>query len=86
MTVEDRLPAPSAIAEPRESLWQRIDRWDLVRALIVATCTISFALGLTWPVPSAPLNAVIGIVVGCWPIAASSCSISSGPPWWTSSV
>lgn len=72
MTVEDRLPTPSAVAEPRESLWQRIDRGDLVRTLFVATCTIALAVGLTWPVPSVPLIAVIGIVVGCWPIAVEA--------------
>lgn len=51
------------------SLWQRIDREDLARTLFVALCAVALALGLTWPWPTLPAIAVLGLVVGCWPIA-----------------
>ncbi|SNV07038.1 Heavy metal translocating P-type ATPase [Corynebacterium ulcerans] len=51
------------------SLWQRIDREDLARTLFVALCAVALALGLTWPWPTMPAIAVLGLVVGCWPIA-----------------
>lgn len=51
------------------SLWQRIDREDLTRTLFVALCAVALALGLTWPWPTLPAIAVLGLVVGCWPIA-----------------
>lgn len=54
------------------SLWQKIDRGDLARTLFVAACTLAVALGLTWPWPQAPLIAVVGLVVGCWPIIAEA--------------
>ncbi|MGB4779034.1 heavy metal translocating P-type ATPase [Microbacterium sp.] len=50
------------------SLWRRIDRGDVARMLFVAACTLAVALGLTWPWPAVPLVAVVGLVVGCWPI------------------
>src|SRR5699024_5258101 len=51
------------------SLWRRIDRADLARTLFVTACAVAVALGLTWPWPAVPIVAVVGIVVGCWPIA-----------------
>lgn len=51
------------------SLWQRIDREDLARTLFVALCAVALALGLTWPWPTMPAIAVLGLVVGCWSIA-----------------
>lgn len=51
------------------SLWRRIDRADLVRTLFVDACAVAVALGLTWPWPPVPVLALVGIVVGCWPIA-----------------
>lgn len=51
------------------SLWQRIDLEDLARTLFVALCAVALALGLTWPWPTLPAIAVLGLVVGCWPIA-----------------
>ncbi|WP_210603929.1 heavy metal translocating P-type ATPase [Brevibacterium oceani] len=53
-------------------LFSRIDRGDLARTLFVAACAVAVALGLTWPWPAVPVIAVIGIVVGCWPIAAEA--------------
>ena len=50
------------------SLWSRIDRRDLVRTIFVAGCAIAVALGLTRPWPAVPVLAVIGLIVGCWPI------------------
>ncbi|WP_347955661.1 heavy metal translocating P-type ATPase [Gordonia aichiensis] len=48
--------------------WARIDRIDLARTAFVAACAAAVGLGLTWPWPQVPLLAVVGIVVGCWPI------------------
>lgn len=50
------------------SLWSRIARRDLVRTIFVAGCAIAVALGLTRPWPAVPVLAVIGLIVGCWPI------------------
>ncbi len=57
---------------PEGSLWRRIDRADLVRTLFVAACAVAVALGLTWPWPAVPVLAVVGLVVGCWPIATEA--------------
>ncbi len=54
------------------SLWRRIDRGDLARTLFVAACAVAVALGLTWPWPAMPVVAVVGIVVGCWPISVEA--------------
>src|SRR5699024_5916302 len=54
------------------SLWRRIDRGDLARTLFVAACALAVALGLTWPWPAVPVVAVVGIIVGCWPIATEA--------------
>ncbi|MDR0416980.1 MAG: cadmium-translocating P-type ATPase [Propionibacteriaceae bacterium] len=54
------------------SLWKKIDRRDLWRALFVAGCTLAVALGLTWPWPAAPIAAVLSLAVGCWPILAEA--------------
>jgi len=50
------------------SLWRRVDRGDALRTAFVAVCTLITALGLTWPWPAAPAVAVLGLVIGCWPI------------------
>lgn len=59
----------SASSTDMRSLWRRIDREDLARALFVALCAVALALGLTWPWPTMSAIAVLGLVVGCWPIA-----------------
>src|SRR5699024_755672 len=51
------------------SRWARIDKADLARAVFVAACAVAVGFGLTWPWPAVPVLAVVGIVVGCWPIA-----------------
>nr|WP_232241943.1 cation-translocating P-type ATPase [Corynebacterium ulcerans] len=51
------------------SLWRRVDRKDLARTLFVTFCAVALALGLTWPWPTMPAIAVLGLMVGCWPIA-----------------
>ncbi len=51
-----------------ETLWSRIDRDDLVRTLFVAACAVAVALGSRWPSAAVPVVAVVGLVVGCWPI------------------
>lgn len=59
----------SASSTDMRSLWRRIDREDLARTLFVALCAVALALGLTWPWPTMPAIAVLGLVVGCWTIA-----------------
>ncbi|MFC0672344.1 heavy metal translocating P-type ATPase [Brachybacterium hainanense] len=59
-------------AAERESLWRRIDRRDLARTVLVAVCALAVGLGLTGPWPAVPILAVVGIVVGCWPIATEA--------------
>lgn len=51
-----------------QHLWHRVDRLDLVRAIGVAACAIAVAAGATGPWPVVPVIAVLGLVVGCWPI------------------
>ena len=50
------------------SLCRRIDRWDLARTIFVAACAVAVGFGLTWPWPQAPVIALVGLAVGCWPI------------------
>ncbi len=67
MTTATQSP-PAVEAGPAANLWSRIDRRDLARTLLVATCAVAVAFGLRWPWPSVPVVAVAGLVVGCWPI------------------
>ncbi|WP_454296568.1 heavy metal translocating P-type ATPase [Salana multivorans] len=69
MSVATRTTAPPQEPTSLRSLWQRVDRGDLARALFVAGCAAAVGLGLTQPWPSVPVLAVVGLVVGCWPIA-----------------
>lgn len=65
--------ATDSPAAPRDrSLWRRIDRRDLARTVVVAACAAAVALGLTWPRPEVPALAVVGLVVGCWPVVAEA--------------
>jgi len=59
-------------ASAAESLWSRIDRRDLARTLFVASCAIALLGGLAGPWPAVPVVAVLGLVVGCWPILAEA--------------
>ncbi|MDR0417310.1 MAG: hypothetical protein LBH76_08395, partial [Propionibacteriaceae bacterium] len=72
MTAEEGPALDAAAAAGAAGLWKKIDRRDLGRALFVAVCTLATALGLTWPWPVAPLAAVLGLAVGCWPILAEA--------------
>ncbi|MGO2312950.1 MAG: hypothetical protein ACTH6A_13060 [Brachybacterium tyrofermentans] len=74
MTAERELDAVDAPTTGRSggSLWRRNDRAVLVRTRVVAVCAVVVALGLTWPWPAVPVVAVVGLVVGCWPIAAEA--------------
>ncbi|GAA2571267.1 cation-translocating P-type ATPase [Microbacterium binotii] len=68
MSATDTRLIDAAAATSAASLWRKIDRGDLLRTLFVAACTLATALGLTWPWPAVPVVAVVGLVVGCWPI------------------
>ncbi len=68
MSATDTWTAEVAASAGAVGLWQRIDRGDLARTLFVAACTLAVALGVTWPWPQVPVVAVVGLVVGCWPI------------------
>lgn len=68
MSVTDARARDAVTSPGTASLWQRIDRSDLVRTLFVAACTLTVALGVTWPWPHVPVVAMIGLIVGCWPI------------------
>lgn len=49
-------------------LLSRIDRTDLARTAFVAACAIATALLPAWPLERVPLVALVGLVVGLWPI------------------
>ncbi|WP_422117064.1 heavy metal translocating P-type ATPase [Brachybacterium sp. UNK5269] len=69
MSAPTTTSAPATGTAEREvSLWQRLDRHDVARTAFVAVCTLAVALGARWPWPEVPLLAVIGLVVGCWPV------------------
>lgn len=68
MSVEGKTLTGLVRATSFASLWQKIDKGDLLRTLFVAACTLVTALGLTWPWSAVPLVAVVGLLVGCWPI------------------
>ncbi|MGC3995595.1 MAG: cation-translocating P-type ATPase [Propionicimonas sp.] len=65
----DELAPESAL-----SLWQRVDRDDLVRLAVVAALAVAAAvasgLGAPWWVSAALAGA--GLVTGCWPIVAEA--------------
>ena len=70
-TTETQVAHPELLTD-RESLWQKIDRGDLARTIFVAACTLAVGFGLTGPWPSIPVLAVVGLVIGCWPILAEA--------------
>lgn len=66
---------PSGAGRPSsESLWQRIDKGDLVRTLFVIACAIGAASAELFasPVPVIIVIAAVGLVVGCWPIVVEA--------------
>ncbi|MDR1450098.1 MAG: cadmium-translocating P-type ATPase [Propionibacteriaceae bacterium] len=68
MSAADTRTTGAAALAGTASLWRKIDRGDLLRVLSVAACTLATALGLTWPRPAVPVVALVGLVIGCWPI------------------
>ncbi|MFT3877455.1 MAG: cation-translocating P-type ATPase [Propioniciclava sp.] len=62
------VPAVDQAPVGAASLWRKVDRGDLARTLFVAACTLAVVLGLTWPWPTVPAVAIVGLAVGCWPI------------------
>ncbi|GMM97720.1 cation-translocating P-type ATPase [Microbacterium luteum] len=72
MSVDARTATHVTSGARERSLWGRIDRGDLIRTLFVAACAVAVALGATWPWPQVPVIAVVGLVVGCWPIATEA--------------
>ena len=72
MSVDARTATHVTSGARERSLWSRIDRGDLIRTLFVAACAVAVALGATWPWPQVPVIAVVGLAVGCWPIATEA--------------
>jgi heavy metal translocating P-type ATPase len=68
VSATDTRTVDAADATSAASLWRKIDRGDLLRTLFVTACAVAVAFGLTWPWPQVPVLAVVGLVVGCWPI------------------
>ncbi|MDR1768283.1 MAG: cadmium-translocating P-type ATPase [Propionibacteriaceae bacterium] len=50
----------------------RVEPTDLVRLGLVAACLIVTLAGFTAPSPRLPLVALVGLVVGCWPLVRES--------------
>lgn len=67
-------PVASTVWCARETLWERIDRGDLVRTAFVAVCALGagIASALGAPAPVLFGIAVLGLVVGCWPIVVEA--------------
>ena len=65
--------APDPLATSR-SLWQRMDRRDLTRAGVVLGLTLAAAIMGRTPLPgwAVAMLAIVGIVVGCRPIAVEA--------------
>lgn len=61
-------------AAPGETVWQRIDGGDLARTVFVAVCALGagVAVALDAPAPVLIGIAVLGLVVGCWPIVVEA--------------
>ncbi|MDN5745166.1 MAG: hypothetical protein L0H31_08590, partial [Nocardioidaceae bacterium] len=72
MSVDTGTVAEVPTTPAAEALWRRIDRADLARTIFVSACAAAVALDLTWPWPAVPVVAVVGLVVGCWPIAVEA--------------
>ncbi|SDR87403.1 heavy metal-(Cd/Co/Hg/Pb/Zn)-translocating P-type ATPase [Brevibacterium siliguriense] len=72
MSTHSRASTPTDSPAPGMELLSRIDRGDLARTLAVAACAVAVALGVTGPWPAVPVIAVVGIVLGCWPIAVEA--------------
>ncbi len=64
-------PASDVAAEP---WWRRVDRADAARTVFVAVCAaaagVADASGAAWLMPAG--IAVVGLLVGCWPIVVEA--------------
>ncbi|HET7305026.1 MAG TPA: cation-translocating P-type ATPase [Segeticoccus sp.] len=62
--------ASETAAAGTEGLWARIDRADLTRTVVVALFAAGVAVvdGVGVPGPAAAVVAVVGLLIGCWPI------------------
>lgn len=70
-------PAPAtgetaSSPQKRPNLLSRIDTGDLVRSLTTTLCVLTVGLGITFPDPRFPLVALVGLVIGCWPIVSEA--------------
>ena len=60
------------VREDPRSVWRRIDRADAARTLFTGLCAAVTAFASAWPDRRWPAVAVVGLAVGCWPIAAEA--------------
>ena len=58
------------VREDPRPVWRRIDRADAARTLFTGLCAAVTAFAPAWPDRRWPAVAVVGLAVGCWPIAA----------------
>lgn len=60
------------VREDPRPVWRRIDRADAARTLFTGLCAAVAAFAPAWPDRRWPAVAVVGLAVGCWPIAAEA--------------
>ena len=60
------------VREDPRPVWRRIDRADAARTLFTGLCAAVTAFASAWPDRRWPAVAVVGLAVGCWPIAAEA--------------
>lgn len=60
------------VREDPRPVWRRIDRADAARTLFTGLCAAVTAFASAWPDRRWPTVAVVGLAVGCWPIAAEA--------------
>ena len=60
------------VREDPRPVWRRIDRADAARTLFTGLCAAVTAFAPAWPDRRWPAVAVVGLAVGCWPIAAEA--------------
>ena len=70
-----QVAAPAATdvtADEAQAWWRRVEPLDAARVLAVAVCAALVAAGVDGPWQAVPLLAVVGLVVGCWPVLAEA--------------
>lgn len=59
---------------PRQGLWQRVNRADVIRLAVVSAFVLAAGIlsltGAPWWALAA--TSIVGIVIGCWPVAAEA--------------